>query len=188
MTKLDNQTAEDVGLAFAGCLRDQIRFTVNEAARATNVSLPIFAFINPGPVREFKAIWSAFSQGIAIWAILEKDPELRENEKALRKIVHNMQTASEKILAPKVFQHMSNDQWDRYNTAKRDFLRLAQETTTMKYDFADAFLRFYHGEGSKKINDRVRQNTVRQVELVSGVFLRLYEVVASHPVAAKVAQ
>lgn len=187
MTKLDNQTAEDVGVAFGGCLRDQIRFTVNEAARAANVSLPIFAFINPTPAREFKAIWSAFSQGIAIWTILENDPELRENEKALRKIIHNMQTSSEKVMSAKVFAHLTNDQWARYNIAKRDFLRLAQEPTTMKYDFANALLEFYHGAGSKKINDRTRQATVRQVELISGVFLRLYNVVADHPIAAKVA-
>ncbi len=188
MTKLDNQTAEDVGLAFGGCLRDQIRFTTNEAARACNITMPFFAFMNPGPVREFKSLWCALSQGIAIWTILENDPELRENEKALRKIIHNMQMYSEQVMAQKVFNDLSNDQRARYNSLKRDFLRMAMETTTMKFDFADTFLTYYHGAGSKKITDRTRSATVDQVDKVSKMFLNLYNVVAKHPVASKVAQ
>lgn len=183
--KIDSRFAEDLGIAMGGCLRDQLRFTMREAARAADVSLPLFDFMNMSAIREFKACWCAFMQGVALWTCIETEPALLENEKLMRKFPYYMASYAEEVLASKVFAGLTEEQRKRYESAQRKFLRMALDRTIMTHDFANAFLEFWHGDKYSKISDKTRTATAKQVTLSSGIFKRLFEVSLNHSDAVR---
>ena len=179
--KLDTNFAESLGAALGGCLRDQLRFTTRESARAAGYSLPLFDFLSPARIRSFKLMWIAMMQGLALWTVLQENADIAKNDKVLRKIMFQMQSTAETSLADSVFNGITDAQRKNYQQVLRHFLTLAQDPTSTDTDFAEEIIKVLHGDKADKVAKRHHNETLRQMKLIRGVYQRLYLLTLKYP-------
>lgn len=184
---ITNQFAEDLGYTYGGCIRDLIRFTAREASRVSKAKLPLFDFFNESPYLQFRALWSALLQAVAIRTVLDNCPEYQENEKLVKKTLFRMNYHAEEVMADKIFRRLSTEELNEYENKKQQLITLALRPDTVKADLADLFLELLHGKGSDRINDKTRQGTLKQVTLSAETFRRLIDVMTKEPEKTKAA-
>lgn len=180
-----NQFAEDLGYTFGGSIRDLVRFTAREAARISKAKLPLFDFLNPGPLIMFKALWSALLQAVAIRVTLDNCPEYLENEKLLKKTLFQMNYHGEEVMADKIFKRLSDDQLNEYEEAKRKLIAKAIKPDTVKGELSDLFLEILHAKDPSRINEKTRAAVLKHVMLSAETFRRLVEVSKKNPSLTK---
>lgn len=179
--KLDTNFAENLGASLGGCLRDQLRFTTRESARAAGYSLPIFDFLSPGRIRTFKLMWTAMMQGLALWTVLQENADIAKNDKILRKVIFQMQTTAENSLADSIFNAITDGQRKNYQQVLRHFITLAQDPSSSDVTFAEEIIKVLHGAKADKISKRHHNETLRQMKLIRGVYQRLYLLTLKYP-------
>lgn len=180
MHKFDSRFSESLGLSYAGCVRDLVRFTAGEVANATNAPLPFFRFFNPEATRNFNALWAGMLEAIGILAAMTESEEYRKNEKLVKKTLFHMHQGVEATLTQKLLSQLTPDAFKRYEEVRKQLIKEAIETDAKKADLADSFLRIVHGEKYDKVSERTKVETLKQVSLSYDVFRRVYYVEVAH--------
>ncbi len=189
MTKFDNRFGEGLGISLAACVRDLIRFTGSEAARATNAPTPFFNFINPGATRNFNSLWSALLEALAILACMNEIEGFREDDKTVKKTLFNLQQFVQRALAPRLMSRLTPEQHAHYDAARKALMREAMSEDTIKADLSEQFLRLLHGDKyDKKASDRIRVMTLNQIELSYDTLRRVASFEVKHAQAQAAAR
>ena len=180
MHKFDSRFAESLGLSYAGCIRDLVRFTAGEVANATNAPLPFFRFFNPEATRNFNSLWAAMLEAIGTLSAMTESEEYRQNEKLVKKTLFHMHQGVELTLNEKLLHQLTPDAFTHYEEARKQLIKEALVPDAKKADLADLFLQLLHGNKYEKISEKTKVDTLKQVSLAYDVFRRVYYVEVAH--------
>ena len=172
--RIDKVFAENLGLTFGGCVRDQILtvFT-RDIPQAAGVRWPLVPFVGTEEKRLFKLRWAALLQGVGIWAARDAFPEIRVDEKLTRKVLFAMKTYADQAMQRKLLGTFSEEALKGYNELRQRFERLALTGEPEKEAFARAFLSAVWDKPAESFEgDRVAQ-TATMVGLAFGLFVKV---------------
>ena len=172
--RIDKVFAENLGLTFGGCVRDQILtvFT-RDIPKAAGVRWPILPFMGAEEKRLFKLRWAALLQGVGIWAAREAFPEIRADEKLTRKVLFSMRTYADQSMHAKLIGHFSEAGLKDYELLRQRFERLALSGEPNKEAFARAFLSAIWGKAPESFSGSMVTETTTMVGLAFGLFVKV---------------
>lgn len=172
--KIDKVFAENLGLTFGGCVRDQVTTVFSrDVSEAAGVKLSVLPFVGSQEKRRFKAAWTALLIGTAIWAAREAFSEINTDEKLARKVVFACRQYAEASLAKKIFAALTDEERARYEALASRFVRLGLEREPSKELFARAFLSAYHNTAENELDAARVTATSLMVGLAYGLFIKV---------------
>lgn len=178
--KIDKVFAENLGLTFGGCVRDQATTVFSrDISKAAGVKLSVLPFVGTAEKRRFKAAWTALLLGAAIWAARDGFPEINADEKLSRKVVFACRQYAEAALDKAIFSGLSAQERTQYDALASRFIRLGLEREPTKEAFARAFLSACHDIPEEKTDPALTTSTSLMVGLAYGLFVKVGNVTRS---------
>ena len=180
--QIDKVFAENLGVSYGGCVRDLAANLFNkEVAQAAGVKLNPLPFVGTAEKVRFKSYWAAALQGIGCWAVLATLPEYRTDEKLLRKTVFNMQTSADLALSKPLLSKLSDDDFKRYESIRRNLLRIGQNGAAEKETLARAFLADFYAIAPQDVPDSRVTALAVHVGMAAGLFTKLANISKKDP-------
>ena len=172
--RIDKVFAENLGLTFGGCVRDQILtvFT-RDIPKAAGGRWPLLPFAGSEEKRRFKLRWAALLQGVGIWAAREAFPEIRADEKLTRKVLFAMKSYADQSMQAKLLGRVNEADLKDYDLLRQRFERLALTGTPDKEAFARAFLSAVWARTPESFSGERVTETTTMVGLAFGLFVKV---------------